>query len=338
MVPSIADVARLSGVSKATASRALSGRGSVSPATRDRVVAAAAEIGYIASPNAASLVTGRTKSIGVIIRFVNRWYFGQVLEGLERALLERGYDLVLYNLAVAPDARERIFGYYLQRRRVDAIIGVDVDLSPEESDRLSRTGRPVVAIGGTMLPAAVRLAVDHRATARLATQHLLHLGHREIVLLGGEEAEQDREGVQGSRVQGFRDAMSAAGIDDAPYLPTEYSMSAGFSAALQLLGDPSHRPTAVFAACDEIAFGTYIAARRLGLSIPADLSIIGIDGHDNAEMFGLTTIAQDPVAQGEQAVRLAMSLLGEGDAEPAPHDIDLPVRLVVRSSTSAPTR
>ncbi len=337
-MPSIADVARLAGVSKATASRALSGRGAVSAATRDRVLATASEIGYIASPNAASLVTGRSKSIGVIIRFVNRWYFGEVLEGLERALLDRGYDLVLYNLAVAPEARERIFDYYLQRRRVDAVIGVDVDLSFEESDRLARTGRPVVSIGGQMHSAAVRLAVDHRATARLATQHLLHLGHREIVLLGGAEAEADREGVQGSRVEGYRDAMAAAGIPDAPYVPTEYSMSGGFEAALQLLGDPSHRPTAVFAACDEIAFGTHIAARRLGLRIPADLSIIGIDGHDNAEMFGLTTIEQRPGAQGELAVRLAMTLLGEEDAGPAPHDIDLPVRLVVRSSTTAPSR
>ncbi|BDZ65245.1 LacI family DNA-binding transcriptional regulator [Agromyces mangrovi Wang et al. 2018] len=337
-MPSIADVARLSGVSKATASRALSGRGAVSPATRDRVVAAASEIGYIASPNAASLVTGRSKSIGVLIRFVNRWYFGEVLEGLERAMLARGYDLVLYNLAVEPEARRRIFEYYVQRRRVDAVIGVDVDLSPDESDRLARTGRPVVTIGGTMLSAAVRLAVDHRETARLATRHLLHLGHRDIVLLGGEEAERDREGVQGSRVTGFREAMAEAGVADAPYLPTEYSMSEGFSAALQLLGDPAHRPTAVFAACDEIAFGTYIAARRLGLSIPADLSIIGIDGHENAGMFGLTTVEQRPVEQGEQAVRWAMSLLGEGDDEQAPHDVDLPVKLVVRSSTSAPAR
>ncbi len=337
-MPSIADVARLSGVSKATASRALSGRGAVSPATRDRVVTAAAEIGYIASPNAASLVTGRSKSIGVLIRFVNRWYFGEVLEGLERAMLARGYDLVLYNLAVEPEARRRIFEYYLQRRRVDAVIGVDVDLSPDESDRLARTGRPVVTIGGTMLSAAVRLAVDHRETARLATRHLLRLGHRDIVLLGGEEAERDREGVQGSRVSGFREAMAEAGIADAPYLPTEYSMSEGFSAALQLLGDPAHRPTAVFAACDEIAFGTHIAARRLGLGIPADLSIVGIDGHENAGMFGLTTVEQRPVEQGEQAVRWAMSLLGEGDDEQAPHDVDLPVKLVVRSSTSAPAR
>src|SRR5215204_1079123 len=89
----IGDVARLAGVSKATASRALSGRGYVADDTRRRVEAAAARIGYIASPDAASLVTGRTKNIGVVIPFVNRWFFGEVLEGIERSLLAAGYDL-----------------------------------------------------------------------------------------------------------------------------------------------------------------------------------------------------------------------------------------------------
>ena len=95
----IGDVARLAGVSKATASRALSGGGYVADDTRRRVEAAAKEIGYIASPDAASLVTGRTKNVGVIIPFVNRWFFGEVLEGIERALLSAGYDLTLYNLS-----------------------------------------------------------------------------------------------------------------------------------------------------------------------------------------------------------------------------------------------
>ena len=94
----ISDVARLAGVSKSTASRALTGRGHVSEETRRRVSDAAAR-SDIASPNAASLVTGRTKNVGIVIPFVNRWFFGEVLEGAERALLSAGYDLTLYNLA-----------------------------------------------------------------------------------------------------------------------------------------------------------------------------------------------------------------------------------------------
>ena len=124
----IGDVARLAGVSKATASRALSGRGYVADQTRVRVEAAAAEIGYIASPDAASLVTGRTMNVGVIIPFVNRWFFGEVLEGIERALLGAGYDLTLYNLSDWGPGRDRVFDFFLARKRVDAVIAVGVDL------------------------------------------------------------------------------------------------------------------------------------------------------------------------------------------------------------------
>ena len=130
----IGDVARLAGVSKATASRALSGRGYVADETRRRVEDAAAEIGYIASPDAASLVTGRTKNVGVVIPFVNRWFFGEVLEGIERALLAAGYDLTLYNLAERGPDRARVFDFFLARKRVDAVIAVGVDLDEHEVD------------------------------------------------------------------------------------------------------------------------------------------------------------------------------------------------------------
>ena len=105
----IADVARLAGVAKATASRALSGRGYVSEETRRKVIAAAQDMGYVASPNAASLVTGRTKSVGVIIPFISRWFFSEVLESMEQALLEQGYDMTLYTLPAPSPERERVF-------------------------------------------------------------------------------------------------------------------------------------------------------------------------------------------------------------------------------------
>ena len=131
----IGDVARLAGVSKATASRALSGRGYVAEETRRRVEVAAAEIGYIASPNAASLVTGRTKNVGVVIPFVNRWFFGEVLEGIERALLAAGYDLTLYNVGSAGQDRDRVFDFFLARKRVDAVIAVGVELTERRDGR-----------------------------------------------------------------------------------------------------------------------------------------------------------------------------------------------------------
>ena len=164
-----------------------SGRGYVADDTRRRVEAAASEIGYIASPDAASLVTGRTKNVGVIIPFVNRWFFGEVLEGIERALLGAGYDLTLYNLSEPGPGRGRVFDFFLARKRVDAVIAVGVDLDEHEVASLDRREKPLVCLGGSG-GAAARLSVDDRAVGQLATEHLLHLGHTRIAHLAGTGA------------------------------------------------------------------------------------------------------------------------------------------------------
>jgi DNA-binding LacI/PurR family transcriptional regulator len=339
----IGDVARLAGVSKATASRALSGRGYVADDTRRRVEAAAERIGYIASPDAASLVTGRTKNIGVVIPFVNRWFFGEVLEGIERALLSAGYDLTLYNLAqVGPD-RDRVFDFFLARKRVDAVVAVGVDLTDREVAIIARREKPIIALGGTA-PGAPRLAIDDHAAAALATEHLLRLGHTRIAHLAGAGAGAAARSVQGMRRAGFLDTIAAAGLSPAHGLDgvveAEMSLPGGYRAALQLLGHPGDRPTALFAASDEIGFGAMRAAERLGIAMPSELSIIGIDGHEYAELFGLTTIEQYPGEQGRLAVEAVLHLLGEGaEADPLPDSgAPLATRLVVRSSTTRAPR
>lgn len=347
-VAAITDVARLAGVSKSTASRALTGRGYVSESTRRRVASAAADIGYIASPNAASLVTGRTKTVGVVIPFVNRWFFGEVLEGIERALLASGYDLILYNLHGHGPERERIFDFFLARKRVDAVLAVGVELTAGEVDRLHALGKPVIGIGGP-IPGAATFAIDDVAAAALATEHLLSLGHTRIVHFGGDQADQMDFSVHGKRLRGHRAAMRSAGLADEGFHATDMSVPGGHGVAMQVLGDPRTRPTAIFAACDEVAFGVMIAAQRLGVGVPADVSVIGIDGHDHAEMFGLTTVEQSPGDQAAQAVQQVMALLDEEaatDAASADHGLvhgsashtTVPVRLVVRTSTTAPAR
>ena len=332
----IADVARLAGVSKATASRALSGRGYVSDDTRARVTSAAADLGYIASPNAASLVTGRSKNVGVIIPFINRWFFGEVLEGIERGLLAAGYDLTLYNLTQDAAERTRIFEFFLARKRVDAVIAVGVALLPAEVARLTALGKPVVGIGGAMAGAST-FAIDDVAAASLATEHLLSLGHTRIAHMGGELAHQMDFSVHGKRLLGWERAMRAARLPTEDcFWPTEFSMPGGYAVALQVLGDPRRRPTAVFAACDEIAFGAILAAQNLGVDVPRDLSVAGIDGHEYAPMFGLTTVEQKPREQGRAAVAAVMDLL-DGESE-ARGQTTLPVSLSVRSSTMARPR
>lgn len=338
----IGDVARLAGVSKSTASRALTGRGYVADETRRRVEAAATQIGYIASPDAASLVTGRTKNVGVVIPFVNRWFFGEVLEGIERALLSAGYDLTLYNVAHGGPDRDRVFDFFLARKRVDAVISVGVDLDEHELDALERREKALVCLGGGGGGAA-RLSVDDRAVGTLATEHLLQLGHTRIAHLAGLGASDRPTSVHGQRLAGFLEAIAAAGPTPAtePHVvEAEMSMPGGYRAALQLLGHPGTRPTALFAASDEMAIGAMRAAERLGIDVPGELSIIGVDGHEYAEMFDLTTIEQYPGEQGRLAVEVVLRLLGEPVvADPLPDSgAPLPTRLVVRSSTTRAPR
>ena len=331
---SLADVARRAGVSKATASRALSGAAHVSESSRSRVLAAAQELGFVASSSAASLVTGRTRNVGVVTPAVNRWFFAEVIEGIEGALIEAGYDLTLFRVAEDQERRQRVFDYFLVRKRVDAVITISVALSPEEVRLLRALGRPIVGIGGG-IPGMSSIAIDDVGASRLATEHLLSLGHENIVHIGGDQAEQMDFHVHTQRLAGFRQAMAHAGHrPGGDFYPTDFTMPGAYRIALDVLGDPSRRPTAVVAASDEIAIGVITAARQLGIRVPDELSVIGIDDHDLAGMFGLTTVRQVPREQGALGVSVVLEALSSND--PTTREVVIPVSLHVRSSTTAP--
>lgn len=332
---SLEEVARRAGVSKATASRALSGAAHVSPAARERVATAASDLGYVVSSTAASLVTGRTKNVGVITPFINRWFFAEVLEGIEGALISAGYDLTLFRLPAEPEQRSRLFHYFLVRKRVDAIVCVGVALTPTEVELIHTLRRPAVGIGGA-IPGITTLSIDDVEATRLATRHLISLGHRHIVHVGGDLGEQMDFEVHARRLSGFRTAMGEAGLPhDRAFRATTFSVPGGYEASLTLLADPATRPTAIVAGCDEIAIGAITAARQLGIVVPSELSIVGIDDHPYSPMFGLTTVRQRPGEQGAQAADLVVRALA--DEHPLePEALEIPIGLVVRSSTTAP--
>jgi DNA-binding LacI/PurR family transcriptional regulator len=335
-VSSLAEVARRAGVSKATASRALSGAAHVSPAAKERVSAAASDLGYVVSSTAASLVTGRTKNVGVITPFINRWFFAEVLEGIEGALIQAGYDLTLFRLPAEPEQRSRLFHYFLVRKRVDAIVCVGVALTPSEVELIHTLRRPAVGIGGA-IPGITTMSIDDEQATALATRHLISLGHTRIVHIGGDLGEQMDFHVHARRLTGFRAAMADAGIpqgDD--FRATEFSVPGGYEAAMSLLADPATRPTAIVAGCDEIAIGAITAARQLGIVVPSELSVVGIDDHPYSAMFGLTTVRQRPGEQGELAVDLVVRAMGGPDEPLQSTAIDIPIGLEVRSSTTAP--
>lgn len=329
----IAEVAALAGVSKATASRALSGTGYVSEKTRARVQEAASELGYVPSTSAVSLATGRTQNIGVVMPYVNRWFFAEVLEGIQQSLLEEGLDLTLYDAKPGTEGRARIFDDFLARKRFDGLIAVGLEPVDHEIERLTRIGRPIVSIVGTGDDTSV-VAVDDDYAARRATEHLIGLGHREIAFVGGA-ADGHWAYVDQERLAGYRHAMREAGLSaHVRHAHSEVTMPGGYAAAVDLLGDARHRPTAIVGVCDEVAIGAVIAARRLGIQVPSALSVVGIDDHEFADMFALTTLQQAPREQGRAAVGVLLAEI----ADPGRPRTTLRIasKLVVRNSTAAP--
>lgn len=333
-VSGIADVARLAGVSKSTASRALTGSGYVSDDTRRRVADAAASLGYVPSTNAVSLATGRTQNIGVVMPYVDRWFFAEVLEGIQSALLERGLDLTLYDAKPGTPGRTRIFEEFFSRKRFDGLIAVGLEPQNAELEQILAIGRPVVSVVGSMTEISV-VSIDDDFAARRATEHLISLGHRRIAFLGGGSDGVHWAQVDQRRLQGYRATMAEAGLErDARHIPTEVSLPGGYAAAVDLLSDPRRRPTALVGTCDEVAIGAIIAARRLGIRVPTDLSVVGIDDHEYADMFSLTTLEQVPRQQGADAVELLLRHIAEPGTPPV--RVQLESRMIMRASTAPP--
>lgn len=329
----IADVAARAGVSKATASRALSGRGYVSSVTRERVESAARALAYVAHSSATSLATGRTQTVAVLLPPVGRWFFSELLIGVQNELIEHGYDLALFGVPEHSSVRRQVVDEVLPRRRFDGIIAVGIQPDSDEMSHLLSLNRPMVSVGAQRGEASA-VSIDDATAARIATEHIIDLGHTEIAFVGGAADVQPLTFGDACRIEGYRSAMDAAGLSGRTrVLPATATMPGGYEAAVDLLGNRRTRPTAVVGVCDEVAIGTIIAARRLGIAVPTELSVVGIDDHQHAEMFALTTIRQQPGEQGREAVRMLMRQLDDPAAER--ERIVAASALVVRNTSAA---
>lgn len=333
MAATIADVAREANVSIASVSRALRGQPGVSERTRTRVREVADRLGYVISAAASSLVTGRTNTVGVAVPFIDRWFFGKIISGAEPVFRSRGRDLLLYNIGDTA-ARERFFTRP-PLERVDAMLVLCLPLTEREIAALRALDVPVGLIGATVEP-FFDVRIDDVAGAAAAVQHLINLGHRRIGLISGLSDDPMRFTAQHDRRTGYRTTLRKAGLPDEAYLEAhgDFTMEGGATAMGQLLTRPDP-PTAVFAESDEMAFGALRTIRRAGLRVPDDISIIGFDDHDAAELVDLTTIAQPVREQGERIAELLLDVLDGQDAA-RPRELTLPTRLVVRGSTAPP--
>jgi DNA-binding LacI/PurR family transcriptional regulator len=328
---SIEDVARRAGVSIATVSRALRGLPDVAASTRDRVLEAAAELDYVASPFAARLASGRTSTVGLVVPFVNRWFFGEVIGTVETSLRKAGFDLLLYNLG-DEDGRARFFDVMPMRKRVDAVLVASLVLSDDEITALESLGCPVGLLG-LQRDGFLSARIDDVDSARRAVTHLTSLGHRRVALIGGDTDDPMRFTPPLHRADGYREALTAVGVTPDPALEVLgfFTIAGGEEACRQLMALPDP-PTAIFAESDEMACGAMRALRRMGRRVPQDVAIIGFDDHPTAELMDLSTVRQ-PVA--EQALDVSTRLLGAVAAPGAGgvKDVVLDTELVVRGST-----
>ena len=335
MVASIEDVARRAGVSIATVSRALRGLPDVATATRDRVLAAATELNYVASPFAARLASGRTATVGLVVPFVNRWFFAEVIATVETALRRADFDLLLYNLGDA-NGRSRFFEVMPMRKRVDGVLVASLVLDDPEFAALTELNRPVGLLG-LVREGFLSASIDDVAAARAAVDHLVGRGHRRIALLAGDTDDPMAFTPPLHRRDGYRDALKAAGLPIDPELELlgYFTVEGGRAATRRLLALPEP-PTAIFAESDEMAYGALREIRAAGLRVPDDVAVIGFDDQPLSELMDLSTIRQPVADQAlDVTARLLTLIAAETDERPRDPAVVLPTELVVRGSTVA---
>lgn len=330
-VVTMSDIARAAGVSMATASRALNNAAEVSPATRERVLRVAADLEYVVSPEASGLARRRTGRVGVILTHLSRWFYGEVLEGIEQVLRDAGLDLLIYVVRDAAE-RRRFFAELPARRKVDAVVVVGMPVSPEERARLALLDVDVVAAGGQVADYPF-VSIDDELAGQQAMDHLLFLGHRRIAMIDAVDPNEEEWPIE-LRSRAYVRALERVGLDleHELFVRTPWGPKGGATGMEQLLS-LTVPPTAVLVHSDEMAFGALATLRRAGVRVPQDISVIGIDGHPVGEQLDLTTVSQDARLQGRLAARAVTSLL----AGRTPSAAELvPTRLVPRGSTGSP--
>jgi LacI family transcriptional regulator len=298
--PTLKSVAGTAGVHPSTASRALdpAKRHLIAPDVVERIERAAAALGYRRDIAAAALRTGRTRLIGAILPDVANPVFGPILSGIEQALAGFGYSSIVCNAGGSVD-RAFAAAEQLIARRVEGLLLASAELEDPVVALCRRRGVPVVLVNRAEVRGHVPAVVpDDRAGMRLAVEHLASLGHRRIGHLGGPQ--NVSTGLW--RLQGFREAMTRAGLEsDAVAIADAYSRDAGEEAAAGLIA--RHRLTAIATANDLLALGAYRALAAAGLRCPEDLSIVGFNDMPLIDMVDppLTSIHINSVELGRRA-------------------------------------
>ena len=324
----IRDVAAHAGVSHQTVSRVINQSERVSPETRAVVEAAIAELEYRPNAMARSMARGRSGVLACISPNLTDYTFASIIEGAEQEARKHGY-FMLSASALDEDTFSALVDELVTSRRAEGIMVIN-PYADGRHDRLPQNYPLVFAGSRPRTEASNSVALDDEAAARIATQHLLDQGHKKIGCLTGpmvEDCSQDR-------YTGYTAVLASAGIpyEESLVIEGDWSAQSGYDALMSLAQD-GRLPSALFAQNDQMAVGALRAARDLGLQLPTQLSIIGIDDIPLAAYFSppLTTLKQDFVALGREAVGLLIQAIEQPEA---PHQhLRLNAELIVRRST-----
>lgn len=327
--PTIYEVARTAGVSITTVSRVLNDPQKVNQKTRQAVLSAIDEIGFIPRAEARARAIKENRRIGVIAPFITAPSFVQRLRGVATALMNTKYELVIYTV----DSSDRFHGYLAKlplTYTLDGLIVMSLPFEDDEANRLIEHHVESVLIEYPQ-PVFSTVEIDDVAGGMMAAQYLINKGHRRIAFLGDTDLPEYSIHPVSQRLIGFRQALETAGLSIPPeyVILTPYSQEQARQAAHKLM-HMSEAPTAIFSATDLQAFGVLKAAREMGLKIPDDLAVIGFDDLDMADYVGLTTVRQHLDDSGRIAVELLLSRLAN-PSHPVQH-VHLPLSIIERET------
>jgi DNA-binding LacI/PurR family transcriptional regulator len=323
----IASVAALAGVGVGTVSRVLNDSEAVSGSTRMRVLEAIAALDYEPSASARALSTGRTATIGIVAPFLTEPSVVERLRGATRRLVAAGYQVTLFDVQ-RPEQGESALRSLTVKGRVDGLLVVSLQPSAAHLARLAVAGIPVVLVD-RRAAGAPGVFIDDEAGGRLATEHLIGLGHRRIAFVGDLEGGPFGFTSSEARRRGYEAALRDAGIGPRPQLVRRgpHRRDAARAATRELLALPEP-PTAVFAASDHQALGVVEGAESRSVTVPERLSVVGFDDIELARYCGLTTVAQPLEESGARGADMLLSAL-DGRA---PRSRELRLDLQIRST------
>lgn len=331
------DVARLAGVDASLVSKIMNNHPglSVSPATRERVLAAVAELGYRPSPRARGLRLSKTWTIGAIFPDLRNPVYVSIVEGARSRAAAHGYGFILGTADGPPGAGQEKIEQLLQDEHVDGLIIASGEVSDSRLLKLASGLGPVVIVNRQVPGAASSVLVDDEAGSALAAEHLFGLGHRQIAVISGPRQSRGDNDSSVRRVSAFSAVAASLGASVTEVFAPGWDPGSGLGAACELL-TAKPEVTAIYATTVMLAFGVMRAAHRLGLAIPARLSVISLHDTEVAAYVEppLTTVALPMEELGELAVE---RLLARIDGHEVGHEVvpTDPV-LVLRESTAPP--